>query len=134
MFIKTRIISTKSKLNHLVEASFQEVNRLFVSAFENDAQRASNKIYHLPNVEIKDYNVTIDGKKFFDQPVKNDKITHKNIRKTNTGQGHDYKTCCLLYYACFGNNYKMIATDLSKQQVLEMLILEQFNRLILLQI
>ena len=48
----------------------KEVNRLFVLAFENDAQRTSNKRYYLPNVEIKDYNVMIDGKNFFDQPVK----------------------------------------------------------------
>ena len=42
-------------------------------AFENDAQRTSNNIYYLPNVEIKDYNVMIDGKNVFDQPLKNDK-------------------------------------------------------------
>ena len=42
--------------------------------FENDAKRARNKIYYLANVEIQDYNVLIDGKNFFDQPVKNNKI------------------------------------------------------------
>ena len=46
----------------LVEPSFQEVNRLFVLASEKDAQKTSNKRYYLPNVEIKDYNVMIDGK------------------------------------------------------------------------
>ena len=56
-------------MNHLAETSFQGVNRLFVLAFENDAQRTSNERY-LPNVEIKDYNVMIDGKNFFDQPIK----------------------------------------------------------------
>ena len=50
--------------------SFQAVNRLFVLAFENDAQRISNKRYYIPNAEIKDYNLMIDGKNFFDQPVK----------------------------------------------------------------
>ena len=50
-------------LNHLVEASFQGV-RCFVLAFENDAQRTSNKRYYLPNVETKDYNDMIDGKIF----------------------------------------------------------------------
>ena len=49
--------------NHLVEPTFQEVNRLLVLAFENDAQRTSNKTFYLPNVEIKDYNVMIHGKK-----------------------------------------------------------------------
>ena len=40
-------------LNHLVEPSFQGVNRLFVLAFENDTQRASHTGLYLPNVEIK---------------------------------------------------------------------------------
>ena len=93
--------------------------RLFVLAFENDAQRTSNKRYHIPNVEIKDYNIMIDGKNFFDQPVKNDKVTYKNIRKVATGEGDDYTTCCLLDYAYFKNYYKMIAVDLSKQQALD---------------
>ena len=61
----------------------------------------------------------IDGKNFFDQPVKNDKVTYKNIRKVATGEGDDYTTCCLLDYAYFKNYYKMIAVDLSKQQALD---------------
>ena len=43
----------------------------------------------------------IDGKNFFDQPVKNNKITYENIRKIATGQGDDYTTGCLLYYLYF---------------------------------
>ena len=50
-------------MNHLVDPSFQGVNQIFVWAFENDAQKTSSKIYYLSNVEIKDYNVMIDGKK-----------------------------------------------------------------------
>ena len=61
----------------------------------------------------------IDGKYFFNQPIKNDKITYENIRKTATGQGDDYTAGCLLDYAYFKNYYKMIATDLSKQQALD---------------
>ena len=61
----------------------------------------------------------IDGKNFFDQPVKNDKVTYKNIRKVATGEGDDYTTCCLLDYTYFKNYYKMIAVDLSKQQALD---------------
>ena len=59
------MLAQNPNLNHLVEPSFQGVNRLFVLAFEDDAQRKSNKKYYLPNVEIKDYNVMIDGKKLF---------------------------------------------------------------------
>ena len=56
---------------------------------------------------------------FFDQPVKNDKITYGNIRKIPTGQGDDYTTGCLLDYAYIKDDYKMIAIDLSKQQALD---------------
>ena len=67
---KPEILAQNANLNHLVEPSFQGINRLFVLAFENDAQRTSKRRYYIPNVEIKDYNVMIDGKNFFDQPVK----------------------------------------------------------------
>ena len=60
-----------------------------------------------------------DGKNFFDQPVKNDKVTYKNIRKITIGQGDDCATGCLLDYTYFKKHYKMIAIDLSKQQVLD---------------
>ena len=53
----------------VTDRSFQGINRLFVLAFEDDAQRTSNKRYYIPNVEIKDYNVMIDGKKLLDQPI-----------------------------------------------------------------
>ena len=119
MSIKTRIVNTKSKLNHLVEPSFQGVNRLLVLALENDAQRTSSKRYYLLNVEIKDYNVMIDGKNFFDQLVKTSNVTYENIRKIATGQGDDYTTGCLLDYIYFKNYCKMIAVDLSKQQALD---------------
>ena len=59
----------------------------------------------------------IDGKNFFDQLVKNNKVTYDNIRKSSTGQGDDYTTGCLLDYIYFKNYCKMIAVDLSKQQV-----------------
>ena len=61
----------------------------------------------------------IDGKNFFDQPIKNDKVTYENIRKNATGQGDDYTTGCLLDYIYFKNHYKMITVDLSKQQALD---------------
>ena len=60
----------------------------------------------------------IDGKIFFDQPVRNDKVTYENIRKIAIGQGDDYTTGCLLDYTYF-KKYKMIAIDLSKQQALD---------------
>ena len=61
----------------------------------------------------------IGGKNVFDQPVKSDKVTYENIRKITIGQGDDYTTGCLLDYTYFKKYYKMIAIDLSKQQVLD---------------
>ena len=61
----------------------------------------------------------INGEKVFDQPIKNNKIIHENIRKIATGQGDDYRTGCLLDYRYFMNTYKMIAVDLSQQQALD---------------
>ena len=61
----------------------------------------------------------IDGKNFFDQPIKNNNITSQNITKIATGQGDDYMTGCLLDYSYFKNYYKMVAIDLSKQQTLD---------------
>ena len=117
--MKTRVISTRFNLNHLVEPSLQGVNRLFVLAFSNDNHRTSAKRYNLPNVEIKDYNIMINGENFFDQPIKNNKVTYENIRKIATGQGDDYTTGCLLDYSYFADTYKMIAVDLSRQQALD---------------
>ena len=61
----------------------------------------------------------IDGKKFFDQSVKNDKVTYENIRKVSTDQGNDYTIGCLLDYTQFKKYYKVIPIDLSKQQALD---------------
>ena len=116
---KPELLAQNPSLNHLVEPSFQGVNRFFVLAFENDAKRTSRSGYYLPNVEIKDYNIMINGENFFDQPIKNNKVTYENIRNIATGQGDDYTTGCLLDYSYFMDTYKMIAVDLSKQQVLD---------------
>ena len=106
-------------LDFLIDPIFQGVNRLFVLSFENKEDRTVQTKYFLPNVEIKDYNVMIDGRKFFDQPVKNDLRTFDNIQKIAIGQGDDYTTGCLLDYNYFNNYYKMISIDLSKQQALD---------------
>ena len=116
---KPEFLAQNPNLNHLVEPSFQGINRLFVLAFENDNHRTIHDRYYLPNVEIKDYNIVINGENFFDQPIKNNKVTYDNIRKIATGQGDDYTTCCLSDYPYFADTYKMNAVDLSKQQALD---------------
>ena len=116
---KPELLAQNPNLKHLVEPSFQGVNRLFVLAFENDDDRKSDEEYYLPTVEIKDYNIVINDEDFFDQPIKNNKITYDNIRKIATGQVDHYTTGSLLDYLYFTNTYKMIAVDLSKQQALD---------------
>ena len=86
--------STQSRyLNYLVDPSFQGVNKIFVLSFENENDRTSHLTYYLPKVkEIKNRNVTIDGKNFFDQPINSDLQTNENVRKIATGKGSDYTT------------------------------------------
>ena len=116
------------------DASFQGVRRLFVLAFNNTTVtvpnnpinntnnrvlRNSHTKYFLPRVNITNYNVLIDGRNFYDQPI-NDSIKQcDEIRKTATGQGDDYTTGCLLNYQYFKDHYNLIAADLSKQKELD---------------
>ena len=72
---KPELVAQNPNLNYLIEQSFQGVNRLFVLAFENDDDRTSSDEFYLPTVEIKDYNIMINGERFFDQPIKNNKVT-----------------------------------------------------------
>ena len=95
---KPELFAQNLNSNHLVEPSFQGIYRLFVLAYENDIQRISAKGYYLPNVEIKVYNIMINAENFFDQSIKDNKVTYENIRKIATGQGDDYTTGCLLDY------------------------------------
>ena len=104
-----------------LDASFQGVNRLFVLAYasgDNITKENSYRKYFLPRLEIKNYNIEIDGRNFYDPPI-NDLIKQYNkIRKISTGQGHDYTTGCLLDFY-FEKNYRLIAVDLSKWKALD---------------
>ena len=62
---KPELLAQNTNLNHLVDPSFQGVNRLFDLAFEIDDKRTAHNTYYLPNVEIKDYNIMINGENFF---------------------------------------------------------------------
>ena len=88
--------------------------------FKDDDGRESHDQYYLPTVEIKDYNVMIDGRNFFDQPIKKNNLKiYNNVIKITTGQDDDYTPGCLLDYPYFKKYYKSVATDLSKQQKLD---------------
>ena len=69
-----RIINWNKYLSN-PELLARNPNRLFLLAFENDTYGTSSKRYNLPGKEKKEYNVMIDGKNVFDQPIENDKIT-----------------------------------------------------------
>ena len=88
-------------------------------SFVNEDGRTSHSIYYLQKVEIKDYNVMINGRNFFGQPIKSMNKTYENIRTIATSRGDEYTTGCFLNYSYFKENYKMIAIDLSKQQALD---------------
>ena len=71
---KVAVKQRNQYLDFLINPSFQGANRLFLS-FEDINGRTSYRRYYLPLVEIKDYNVVIDGRNFFDQTLKNNLIT-----------------------------------------------------------
>ena len=106
-----------NNLNYLIDPTFTKVNRLFVLSFENENDRTSFSKYYVPNVQIKDFNVLIDGKSFFDMPIKNEEETYEQI--IEMGRNNDYTTGNLLDYEYFSKHYKLIAIDLSKQIELE---------------
>ena len=120
-----KIIEKGKNIFELLNVSFQGIRRLFVLAYvvatgaaNDEAAIKDNKKYFLPRGEIKNYNVLIDGRNFYDQPI-SDLIKQYEVRKVSTGQGDDYTTGCLLDYAYFKDNYKLIAADLSKQKALD---------------
>ena len=70
-------------LNHLINPSFQSENRLFVLSFENEDQIKSHSVYYLTKVQKKDYNVMIDGRNLFDQPINSMDKTYEILRLYN---------------------------------------------------
>ena len=93
---------------------------VFVYARGNNVTNENSyRKYFLPRLKIKNYNIEIDGRNFYDQSI-NDLIKqYDEVRKISTGQGDDYTTGCLLDFAYFENNYRLIAIDLSKQKALD---------------
>ena len=109
-----------NNLNYSIDPTFTNVNRLFVLSFprnNNTDSRYSFSNYYVPKVQIKDFNVLIDGKSFFDLPVKNEEETYEKI--IDMSNNNDYTTGNLLDFAYFKENYKLIATDLSKKTKLK---------------
>ena len=112
-----------NNLNYLIDPTFANVNRLFVLSFENEDDRTSFSKYYVPKIEIKDFNVSIDGKQFFEIPVKNKEEAYEAIIEMS--KNNDYTIGNLLNYEYFKDHYRLIAIDLSKQIELENLDLKQ---------
>ena len=117
------VIEKGTNIYKLLNASFQGVRRLFVLAYvvaagaaNDEAGIKDNKKYFLPRGEIKNYNVLIDGRHFYDQPIHDLIKQYDEVRKVSAGHGDDYTTGSLLDYVYFKDNYRLIAVDLSKQK------------------
>ena len=74
-----RKLAKTNNLNYLIDPTFGRFNRLFVLSFENEDGRTSFSKYYTPSVEVKGFNVLIDGKSFFDVPIKNKEETYEAI-------------------------------------------------------
>ena len=106
-----------SNLNILIDLIFTNFNKLFVLAYQTADDRQSFYQFYLPKVMIKDYNVIIDKLAFFDLPIKTEEEAYEKI--TDISRNNEYTTGNLLDYDYFKKYYKLIAIDLSKQQVLQ---------------
>ena len=79
----------------------------------------SSKKYFLPRAKIENYKIEIDGIKFYEQSINDSIKQYDEVMKIPIGQGDDYTTGCLLDFAYFEKNYRLIAADLSKQKALD---------------
>ena len=107
-------------MNYLIDSTFTNFNRLFVFSFartNTGDNRDYFSNYYMPSVEIKDFNILIDGKSFFLLPVKKYRRSLQKIIEMD--KNNDYTTGNQLGFAYFNENYRLIATDLSKQTKLK---------------
>ena len=106
-----------------LDPSFQGANRLFLIAYSradnNQATRNGQQKYYLPRINLKKYNVVIDGRNFYDNPIESDIEKYRELKKVMIGKGEDYTAGSLLDYDYFKKNYKLVAVDLSKQKELD---------------
>ena len=111
-------------IRELLDSSWQGVRRLFVLAYNN--KEGDNKVsadsyrkYFLPRVKIENYNIEIDRRNVYDQPINDSTKQYDKIRKLSIGKVDDYTTGSLLDFTYFEKNDRLIAADLSKQKALD---------------
>ena len=104
-----------------LDPSFEDVNRLFVMAYNREngqPTRNGQQKYYLPRTDLEKYNVIIDGRNFYDNPIESDIEKYRELKKVIIGKGEDYTTGSLLDFNYFDKHYKLVAVDLSKQKEL----------------
>ena len=105
-----------------LDPSFQGVNRLFVMTYSrlvNQPTRDGQTKYYLPRIDLNKYNVIIDGRNFYDNPIESNIEKYRELKKVMIGKGEDYTTGSLLDYNYFKKHYKLVAVDSSKQKELD---------------
>ena len=106
-----------NNLNCLIDPTFNKFNRLFVLLCKNEDEHINERFsfskFFMSNVEIKGFNVLIDGKSSFDVPIKNKEESYEKIIEMS--KNNDYTTGNLLDYDYFQNHYNLVAVDLSKK-------------------
>ena len=109
-----------------LDPSFQGVNRLFIMTYnrlaaanDNQFNNDSQQIYFLPRNDLNKYNIIIDGRNFYDNPIESDIEKYRELKKVMIGKGEDYTTGSLLDYNYIKKHYKLVAVDLSKQKELD---------------
>ena len=81
--------------------------------------RNGQRKYYLPRIDLNKYNVIIDGRNFYDNPIESDIEKYRELKKVMIGKGEDYTPGSLLDYNYFKKRYKLVAVDLSKQKELD---------------
>ena len=83
-----------------LDLSFQGVNRLFVMAYgranNNQPTRNGRRKYYLPRIDLEKYNVIIDRRNFYDNPIESDIEKYRELKKVMIGKGEGYTTGSLL--------------------------------------
>ena len=89
------------------------------NANANRSTRNGRTRYCLPTIDLTKYNVIIDRRSFYDNPIESHVEKYRELKKVMIGKREDYTTGSLLDYNYFIKHYKLVAVDLSKQKELD---------------
>ena len=105
-----------------LDPSLQGVNRLFVMAYNRangQPTRNGRRKYYIPRIDLEKYNVIIDGRNFYDNPIESDIQKYRELKNVMIGNGEDNTSGSLFDFNYFDKHYKLVAVDLSKQKELD---------------